>query len=103
MPSGRAGNLCLGGRGIGVLAGSFRTKTGALAVILAAISAPLLAGCHAPPTACGPTEMVLRLPDRDCFMDNVLTVLRRYDLPPERRGPGGRADHLAADDEWAVV
>jgi hypothetical protein len=63
---------------------SFRTKIGALGAILAGVAAPLLWGCHAPPAACGPTEMVLRLPDRDCFMDDVLTVLRRYDLPPER-------------------
>jgi hypothetical protein len=74
----------LGWRLIAAPAASFRTKTAALTAVAAVLAASLLLGCHAPPAACGPTEMVLRLADRDCFMDNVLTVLRRYDLPPER-------------------
>jgi hypothetical protein len=43
-----------------------------------------LGGCHTPPQATGPTDMVLRIPDREAFLDAALTVLREQDLPPER-------------------
>lgn len=44
----------------------------------------LLAGCQAPWAPSGPTDIVLRIPDRDAFLDNSLTVLRSCDLEPER-------------------
>jgi len=50
-----------------------------------------LAGCHAPPSPDGPTEMVLRIPDRDAFLDATLTLLRERDFPPAQVG---RADGI---------
>jgi hypothetical protein len=44
----------------------------------------LSAGCHAPAAPTAPTETVLRIPDRDAFIDASLSMLRRYDLSPER-------------------
>lgn len=40
------------------------------------------AGCQAPPTATGPTEIKIDVPDRDGFLDAALSLLRYYDLPP---------------------
>lgn len=44
----------------------------------------LLIGCQAPPAPTGPTSMVMRIPDRDAFIDASLSLLRRYELPPAR-------------------
>ena len=44
----------------------------------------LLAGCHAPPAANGPTTVQLRIADRDVFIDDTLTLLRELDYPPQR-------------------
>lgn len=84
MPLGRAAVYCSGRRAFLALAINFRTSGSTLIPVLAVLVASTLAGCHAPPQASGPAEIVLRLTDRDCFIDNVLTVLRRYDLPAER-------------------
>jgi hypothetical protein len=46
--------------------------------------AVFFAGCQAPPTPEGPTEMLLRIPDREAFLDATLTFLRGRDFPPER-------------------
>ena len=43
----------------------------------------LVTGCQAPAAPTAPTETVLRIPDRDAFLDTSLSVLRRYDLPPK--------------------
>ncbi|NLG42799.1 MAG: hypothetical protein GX547_06110, partial [Phycisphaerae bacterium] len=69
---------------------------------MAALVVSALAGCHAPPQASGPTEIVLRLTDRDCFIDNVLTVMRRYDLPPERvdRDSGLIVSRRTTSGQW---
>src|SRR5262245_51776991 len=45
-------------------------------------SAVFLAGCHAPPQAEGPTELKVRIPDRDTFIDRALTALRERDFQP---------------------
>ena len=43
-----------------------------------------VAGCHAPAQPTGPTEIVLRVPDYDAFMDASLSVLRFHEFPPDR-------------------
>ncbi|RMF71484.1 MAG: hypothetical protein D6744_17890 [Planctomycetota bacterium] len=46
-------------------------------------------GCAAPPRATGPTRAVVRVSDRDAFIDGIMTVLREHDFPPDeldRRG-----------------
>jgi hypothetical protein len=48
-----------------------------------ALCALFVVGCQAPPPN-GPTEMVLRIPDRDGFIDATLTLLRERDFPLER-------------------
>ena len=58
-----------------------RCRTVWLAVLVTPL---LLTGCQAPPTATEPTQMVLRIPDRDAFVDASLTILREYDFPPQR-------------------
>jgi hypothetical protein len=42
------------------------------------------AGCHAPPSPGGPTEILLRIPDRAAFLDATVTLLRERDFPPAR-------------------
>jgi hypothetical protein len=51
---------------------------------LVVAAALLSAGCHGPAAPTEPTETVLRIPDRDAFIDASLSMLRRYDLSPER-------------------
>ena len=41
-------------------------------------------GCQAPPQPNGPTQMTLRLTDKDAFIDDTLTMLRELDFPPDR-------------------
>src|SRR5262245_11916978 len=43
----------------------------------------LAAGCQAPHVG-GPTETVLRIADRDAFVDATLTVLRENDFRPQQ-------------------
>ncbi len=43
----------------------------------------LLAGCQAPPQSAGPTDIILRVPDYEVFVDDSLSLLRRCDFPPE--------------------
>lgn len=43
-----------------------------------------LGGCATPAQPAGPTEMLVRVEDRDAFFDNTLTFLRRHDLQPQR-------------------
>jgi len=40
-------------------------------------------GCQAPPKPEGPTQTLMRIPDRDSFIDDVLTLLRELDFPPD--------------------
>src|SRR5262249_13947852 len=45
-------------------------------------------GCEAPPKAEGPTELYVRISNRDAFIDDTLTKLREFDFQPriaERR------------------
>lgn len=51
-------------------------------LLLAAVALPV--GCQAPAQPTGPTEMVLQLPDYDAFVDASLSLLRRYEFPPDR-------------------
>ncbi|MFH1746298.1 MAG: hypothetical protein ABIG44_04565 [Planctomycetota bacterium] len=53
-------------------------------LLLITISLGCTTGCQAPPSAHRPTEMVIHVPDREAFIDATLTLLRQYDLPPER-------------------
>lgn len=71
--------------------------TGALVAFLVA-----LGGCHAPPQSTGPTEMVLRIPDHEAFLDATLTVLREHDLPPERVDweRGLAVSHPTTSGQW---
>lgn len=39
-------------------------------------------GCQAPPKPNGPTERIVRVSDRDGFIDSMLTVLREHDFQP---------------------
>ena len=52
--------------------------------LIVSVTLLLTGGCQAPAVPIGPTETVLRIPDRDAFIDASLSMLRRYDLPPER-------------------
>ncbi len=61
--------------------GGFLPRAG-LSILLAVVAA--LAGCQAPAEPSGPTELVLRIPDYERFVDASLSVLRQYDLPPSR-------------------
>ncbi|MBP7745176.1 MAG: hypothetical protein KA383_03515 [Phycisphaerae bacterium] len=61
--------------------GGFLPRAG-LSLLLAVVAA--LAGCQAPTEPSGPTELVLRIPDYERFVDASLSVLRQYDLPPSR-------------------
>lgn len=60
------------------------------------------AGCQAPPAPTGPTEMVLRIPDRDAFIEASLTLLRSCDLQPQRVDwTGGRiVTHRTTGAQW---
>ncbi len=59
------------------------TKGAALAVA-AAWTAGLLVSCRMPAAPDRPTAVVLQVPDYDAFVDATLSVLYRYDLPPDR-------------------
>lgn len=54
-----------------------------LSIIFAA-TANFLVGCHAPPQPSGPTEIVVRISDRERFFDDAMTVLREHDFQPRR-------------------
>jgi len=59
-------------------------------------------GCQTPPAATGPTEMLIRIPDREAFLDATLTLLRRYDLPPQYvdRAGGKIITERATSGQW---
>ena len=61
-----------------------------------------LAGCHAPAVPDGPTEMVLRVSDREAFIDASLTLLRERDFPPERvdRSEGMIVTRPSTGQQW---
>ena len=52
--------------------------------LLACAATLLIAGCHAPAQPTGPSEIALHVPDYDEFFDASLSLLRRYDFPPDR-------------------
>jgi hypothetical protein len=62
----------------------------------------LVFGCQAPLAPDGPTEMVLRIPDRDEFLDATLTLLRERDFPPERvnRADGVVLSRPSTSQQW---
>lgn len=43
-----------------------------------------LTGCQVTPPPNGPTEILLRIPDREAFLDETLTLLRQRDFTPEQ-------------------
>lgn len=51
--------------------------------LLLGLSLPL-GGCQAPAQPSGPTAALVRLSDRERFLDRTLTVLREHDLQPQR-------------------
>lgn len=53
------------------------------APLVVACALPLW-GCRAPAPPTGPTTAVVHVADYDAFVDSTLSVLRRYDFPPER-------------------
>lgn len=55
-----------------------------LAAFVPALLLALLCGCQTPPQPDGPTEMTLRIVDRDAFFDETLTVLRESDFRPQQ-------------------
>jgi len=61
-----------------------------------------LAGCQAPARPAGPTDVVLQIPDREAFLDASLSVLRHYDLPPDRvdRESGLIVTHRTTSAQW---
>ncbi len=76
-----------------------------LPVIIVALllgGVPGLTGCHAPAQPAGPTYIVLDVPDYDAFVDASLSVLRRYDFPPDRveRERGLIITHPATSGQW---
>ena len=62
----------------------------------------LTTACQAPPAASGPTDMVLRIPDREAYLDASLSILRQCDLPPERvdRERGLIVTHRTTSGQW---
>ena len=62
----------------------------------------LITGCQAPAVPTAPTETVLRIPDRDAFLDTSLSVLRRYDLQPKYvdRAAGRIVTERTTSGQW---
>jgi hypothetical protein len=61
-----------------------RRVAGLLGTLLLFATAALLTGCQAPAQPTGPAEIVLQLHDYDAFVDASLSLLHRYDIPPDR-------------------
>lgn len=61
-----------------------------------------VAGCQAPPAPDGPTQMALRIPDRDAFLETAMTLLRERDFPPQRvdRDQGVVVTRPATGQQW---
>ena len=61
-----------------------------------------LAGCQMPPAPTGPTEVRLRIPDRDAFIDRTLTLLRERDFTPRRvdRDAGVLVTEPTTGQQW---
>jgi hypothetical protein len=61
-----------------------------------------LAGCQTPAPPNGPTEVRLRIPDRDAFIDHTLTLLRERDFAPRRvdRDDGVVVAEPATGQQW---
>ncbi len=65
---------------------SSRTKTACrlLLVPVGLLALSVSFGCRAPAPPAGPTEILLNIPDPQAFLDSTLSILRRYDFPPEQ-------------------
>lgn len=59
-----------------------RSQSTALAALAMVLACQI--GCQAPPQPNGPTQMTLRVTDKDAFIDDTLTMLRELDFPPDR-------------------
>ncbi len=66
-----------------------------------AFTGPLAAGCRAPAVG-GPTTATLYVSDYDRFFDDTMSVLRRYDFPPDRadRPHGVIVTQPATSAQW---
>ena len=54
-----------------------------VAVCAFAVSGGALVGCQAPAAATAPTTTLVQLDDYDTFIDDTLSLLRRYDFAPD--------------------
>jgi hypothetical protein len=61
-----------------------------------------LCACQVPPAAPGPTSMTLQLSDYDTYVNDALTVLRRYDFDPRYvdRARGTILTEPATSAQW---
>ena len=50
---------------------------------LLVLAALLVTGCQAPLPPAAPTALIVRIPDYDAFLDDSLSLLRRYDFTPD--------------------
>lgn len=57
---------------------------GSLVNFVALLASAVFCGCAPPPAAEGPTARILRIADRDAFLDRAMTVLREHDFQPRR-------------------
>ena len=77
----------------------------AYALFLWGCSLTLVGGCQAPPQANGPTRAIVRVSDRDAFLDSMMTVLREHDFPPDqldRRG-GTLVTEPSTSGQWFEI
>lgn len=51
-------------------------------LLLLAVGLTVLAGCHGPRGGDEPTQLLVRVPDRERFLDQALTTLREHDFQP---------------------
>ena len=75
------------------------------AVVVAAlllVGVTVQTGCQAPAQPTGPTEIVLHIADYEAFVDTSLSLLRRYDFPPDRvdRTRGLIISHPTTSAQW---
>jgi len=52
--------------------------------IICALAPIFVLGCQAPSQPSGPTEMTVRIVDKDRFLDDAMTVLREHDFAPRQ-------------------
>ncbi len=65
----------------------------------------LLGGCQVSPPPNGPTQIILGIPDREAFIDETLSLLRRRNFTPERvdRGAGVVVTRPSTGQQWFEI